>query len=208
MRIGVMKSLITILILTGMAVPALAESLFVTGISQEYYVEPKPLFGSVRARAVGDIVTVVLDEDIALEDDIKYDMDKSSSTTDNFSTLLNKILPGKPINDVFNGYGGANTVANTAKTYRNLSVKDYVTVQVVQVLPNGNLMIQGKKTLINSNERVDLIMSGIIDPRWIDYMGQVKSRNVANLQFAVSGKGTVSRANNEGVVNRLIRYMF
>ena len=89
-----------------------------------------------------------------------------------------------------------------------MSFKDSVAVQVVQIMPNGNLLVQGKKTVVHLNERMDLLVSGIVDPRWIDYNGQVSSKNVANLQFAMSGKGSSSTNANDGIINRVIRYLF
>ena len=61
-----------------------AESLFVLGTSQSFYSEPKSLFGGVRARSVGDIVTIVLSENISFNDSLNYTSDRSSNTVDNF----------------------------------------------------------------------------------------------------------------------------
>ena len=122
--------------------------------------------------------------------------------------FINKILPGTPLNNQFNNFGGSNTVESTTSNQRSMGVTDYVTVQVVQLLPNGNLMVQGKKTILNGTERVDFLVSGVVDPRWIDQNGEVSSRNVANLQFALAGKGSVTRAGNEGFINRAVRYLF
>ena len=69
-------------------------------------------------------------------------------------------------------------------------------------------MVQSKKTLLNGGERVDLLVSGVVDPRFIDQKGQVSSKNVANFQFALAGKGTVTRAGNEGINNRAVKYLF
>jgi len=91
---------------------------------------------------------------------------------------------------------------------RVMSLSDTVVAQVVQVLPNGNLLVQGKKSLVNQNERVDLIISGIVDPKWINQSGEILSSQVANLQFAMNGSGTVSRGQNEGILNRAIRTIF
>ena len=57
-------------------------------------------------------------------------------------------------------------------------------------------------------ERLDLIITGLIDPRWIDGSGQIFSYQVANLQFALSGRGSISRSQNEGIFNRVIKYLF
>ncbi len=203
------KGLLILFLMMLIVQSAKSESLFVLGASQAFYsAEPKSLYGSVRARAVGDLVTIIMNEKVTFGDSLGYTAERSSNTTDNFSSMINKILPGKILNDEFNNFGGANKVNSQTGTQRSLSVTDSFTVQVVQLLPNGNLMIQGKKTLINANERMDLLVSGVVDPRWINDTGQVNSKNVANLQFAMAGKGSISRGSNEGILNRVIRYLF
>lgn len=154
------------------------------------------------------MVTIVLSESINFNDSLNYTADRSSNTVDNFTNFINKILPGTPLNNQFNNFGGSNTVDSTTSNQRTMGITDYVTVQVVQLLPNGNLMVQGKKTLVNGQERVDFLISGVVDPRFINQNGQVNSRNVANLQFALAGKGSVTRAGNEGIINRAVRYLF
>lgn len=184
------------------------ESLFMMGANQSYYAEPKSLYSSVRARTVGDLVTIVLEESISLTDNLKYDSARSSNTVDSFTSMLNTVLPGRPFNKQFNNFGGSNTVASSTGNTRSMEFNDYITVQVVQMLPNGNLMVQGKKTIMNANEKTDLLVSGVIDPRWINQLGRVSSKNVANLQFALNGKGQTSRAGNEGIINRVVKYLF
>ena len=70
------------------------------------------------------------------------------------------------------------------------------------------MAVQGKKTLVNGNERVDFIVTGVVDPRWLNVDGEIYSYNVSNLQFALSGRGAVSRSQNEGIFNRFIKYLF
>ena len=69
-------------------------------------------------------------------------------------------------------------------------------------------MVQGKKATISNGEKVNLIISGIVDPRWISREGVIESGKVANLQMAVVGDGTVSRSDNEGLVNKFVRFLF
>lgn len=187
---------------------AQCESLFTMSTSQSYIAEPKSLYAGVRARTIGDLVTIVLNEQITVKDNLTFGTERKSATVDNFTGLLNILLPGRAFNSRFNNFGGSNKVDSSASNARALNFQDYVAVQVVQLLPNGNLMVQGKKTIVNANERVDLLVSGVVDPRWINDMGQVSSRNVANLQFAMNGKGATSRAGNEGIINRAVKYLF
>ena len=186
---------------------AQAESLFALSTSQNYNATPKSLFAGVRAMGIGDLISIKIEESLTTTDSMAYNSDKSSNTVDNFTTYIKNWLPFYKL-DPANNFGGQNTVENSANTSRNLAFGDTISTQVVQMLSNGNMMVQGKKTLVNNNERVDLIVTGVVDPRWIDQNGQISSTKVANLQFALSGRGSLSRGQNEGVINRVIKYLF
>ena len=111
------KSLIIMMILLGVgSTSAYGESLFTMSAMQTYMAEPKSVFGSVRARSVGDVVTIVLNETVKSADTLSYDSERSSLTTDNFTNLLNKVLPGRPLNDKWNEYGGGNTVTSSSSS--------------------------------------------------------------------------------------------
>lgn len=202
------KSLITFFALTSISLCVRAESLFTLGASQTYAPIPKSLYGGVQARSVGDLISIIMNESISITDKLTYNSSKASATTDNFSKFFNTIFGRQLLNDNLGTFGGTNNVANAANTNKKLAFGDTIAVQVVQQMPNGNLVVQGKKTLVNNNERVDLIVTGVVDPRWITSSGQVYSKNVANLQFALSGRGDISRSGNEGIINRFIKYLF
>ena len=125
---------------------------------------------------------------------------------DTFTSFFNRWF-GLSLKDS-DGFGGTNEVSNSATGGRTLTFGDQIAVQVVQQLPNGNLAVQGKKTLVNGNERMDFIVTGVVDPRWLNANGEIYSYNVSNLQFALSGRGTISRNQNEGIFNRFIKYLF
>lgn len=217
MKSLVSKILISLILGSLMSFPVYSESLFRTGVEENVYsIQPRSLFSSVRAKSIGDLVTIVLNETIASSDNLKYSTNKTSNTVDKFSNLINRILPGNVVtnalNDAtgtgFNNYGGTNTVGNTSQTERKIKFTDTITAQVVQILPNGNLLVQGKKATVNAGERVNILVSGIVDPRLLDNKGSINSQSVANLQIGVTGEGNVSRSNSDGPVNKLIRYLF
>lgn len=184
-----------------------AESLFSLNATQSSFIEPRPLYSSVRARNVGDLVTIVIDEVPTLTDSGVYETEKTSSILENLTGAINTIFKTN-LKGALNNTSGTISVSGSTNTQRSLGIQDRVAVQVIQLLPNGNLLVQGKKTLVNANERVDLLVSGIVDPRWIDQQGEISSNQVANLQFAMSGAGTVSRGQNEGILYRFMRYIF
>ncbi len=204
-----MKKLIvsTLILITMLAVPAVqAESLFTLGATQQYQGVPRSLFGGVQARQIGDLISIVMDENISLNDNLTYSAEKSSTTVDTFTTFLNKWF-GLSLKGT-DGFGGSNEVSNSAVGSRAMKLGDKIACQVVQQLPNGNLTVQGKKTIVNGNERMDFIVTGVVDPRWLNVNGEIFSYNVSNLQFALSGRGSISRSQNEGIFNRFVKYLF
>lgn len=201
------KLAITLCFVCIAGISANAESLFSLNATQSSFIEPRPLYSSVRARNVGDLVTIVIDEVPTLTDSGVYETEKTSSILENLTGALNTIFKTN-FKGALNGTNGTISVSGSTNTQRSLGIQDKVAVQVIQLLPNGNLLVQGKKTLVNANERVDLLVSGIVDPRWIDQQGEISSNQVANLQFAMSGAGTVSRGQNEGILYRFMRYIF
>ena len=199
------KLALTLIIISTLS--AGAESLFSLNASQNAVIEPRALYSSVRARGVGDLVSIVIDEAPSMSDVGTYSTSKSSSLAENFTNALNTIFKTS-LKGALDGTNGTLDVSGSTQMTRSMVLTDTVVAQVVQVLPNGNLLVQGKKSLVNQNERIDLIISGIVDPKWINQSGEILSSQVANLQFAMNGAGTVSRGQNEGILDRAIRTIF
>ena len=162
MKVWGEKNLIIAMMALLIGLPASAESLFYTGISENQAygnIQPRSLYNSGRARGVGDIVTIELDETISTGDSLKYQLERSSELEDSFSGLINKALPEKwRIPNELNGFGGGQSVNNTITRNRAVSYQNTVSAQVTQVLPNGNLLVQGKKATISNGEKVNLII--------------------------------------------------
>jgi len=201
-----------LLMLIGSSVSA--ESLFQTGVSQAVYpMRPKSLFNTIKAKTIGDIITIIIDENALTTNNVKLTVSDNSSMGDSFSSTLNNIFSSHrkgvrtDIPDL-DGFGGTSSTSNSANVQRSMQLTDTITAQVVQVLPNGNLVVQGKKVAINSGEKTQIIISGIVDPRFITNAGTIQSKNIANLQFASIGNGTVSRHDSEGLINRIFTQLF
>ncbi len=173
----ILTTLIATIVLTTVGVQA--ESLFTLGATQHYQGVPRSLFGGVQARQIGDLVSIIMSENISLNDNLSYSSSKESSTTDSFTSYIKQWLHLSPLKSS-DGYGGSNAVTNAATGSRAMALGDRVAVQVVQQLPNGNLNVQGKKTIVNGNERMDFIITGVVDPRWLNENGEIYSYRVAN----------------------------
>ena len=198
-------AIFTILMLSTVSVNA--ESLFTLGATQHYQGVPHSLFGGIQARQIGDLISIVMSENIAVNDNLSYSSKKESNTRDSFTSFIKDWLHISALKPS-DGYGGSNEVSNSATGARAMTLGDKIAVQVVQQLPNGNLNVQGKKTIVNGNERMDFIITGVVDPRWLNENGEIYSYRVSNLQFALTGRGSISRSQNEGIFNRFIKYLF
>jgi flagellar L-ring protein precursor FlgH len=190
-----------------------AESLFRTGISENSYMgQPKSLFSTVQAKTIGDIITVLVDENASVLNDVSLEVKNASTIEDKFTPIINSLGVKKWFPDLnlpsMDGYGGNSQTKNTANSKRTVAIKETITAQVVQVMPNGNLVIQGKKISVNDGETTQLILSGIVDPRLISNAGTISSTLIANLQLAVVGDGTVSRNNDESFMSKVLNKIF
>jgi len=208
MKRKISEILIIIIILSATGTSVVAESLFRTGISQGVYaVQPRSLFNTVKAKNIGDVITVLISENSTAKNEVDLTIANSSTASDAFTPILNSIFKTDKFTSL-NGYGGSTTTGNKAVVNRTSTTTDTITAQVVEILPNGNLVIQGKKTEMNSGEKSELVLSGVVDPRFITNSGQVSSNYVANLQIAVVGKGTTSNSQSEGLVNKFMKALF
>lgn len=219
-----LTSLILIALLFSTAAQVQAESLFRAGISQDISpMTPRSWFQSIRATNIGDLVTIEIEEKSSMENTVTLNSSKKAEVVDAIMPIVNKwknyssttssggttsSTSSSSSNYPTFDAAGSTKVNNAATIKRANSMTQTVATQVVQVLPNGNLVVQGKKSIVNCGERQDLVLSGIVNPRQIDGNGRVKSTYVANLQIGIVGKGTASRVQSDGIWNKVIRLFF
>lgn len=156
------------------------------------------LYSDVTARQVGDIITVVLSENTAAT--------KSANTTTSRETTadLQPItgLAGNAINignqSIQLGLDSSNDFSGDAAANQTNSLQGAISVTVVDVLPNKNLVVRGEKwmTLNHGDEYIRL--TGVIRPLDINPDNQIESTKIANARIQYSGTGTFARAQEKG----------
>jgi flagellar L-ring protein precursor FlgH len=182
---------------------------------------PPSLFVSPQARQVGDVITVVINEVSTqqtqgeLRVNRLQQIDETSTGVMNnaIGTLVNKIpFVGEQVRNTitdklrlpsFNGIEDQNVLTSQANTLRRNTLQERVACQVVQVLPNGFLMVQGRKTVFMNKEENDLFVTGIINPFYLDRNNEIASSRVGNLQFLSGGRGVLSRPQTDGLTGKL-----
>ena len=95
-------TIIAIIALTTISVHA--ESLFTLGATQHYQGVPRSLFGGVQARQIGDLISIIMSENISVNDNLSYSSQKESNTTDTFTSYLKNWLHLSPLKSA-DGYG-------------------------------------------------------------------------------------------------------
>jgi flagellar L-ring protein precursor FlgH len=170
------------------------------------------LFEDYRARRPGDILTVQLQEQTNAEKETETTISKNNSnsitnptlfgTTPQFS--LPSQLPFVNTSDntlAFNLSSDSDFSGQGDSDQSNKLTGD-VSVSVVEVLPNGNLVIRGEKVITINQGNEYIRIAGVINPRDIDANNSVSSKRVANAQISYVGDGPTQDANVMGWLGR------
>ncbi len=166
----------------------------------------KPLTADRRARAVGDILTIVVEENSSSTKDNTTSTAKKSGLDASIASflyppsasgLLTKKgqLPTMKI-DSASSFDGGGKVANSEK------ITGRIAVTVVDVLPNGNLVVEGTRRTKFANESLDAVLRGTVRGEDVTAANTVFSFNVADANIRYISKGTVSDSQKKGWFNR------
>ena len=160
----------------------------------------RPSFEDNRARMVGDTVTVQIVENITASQ-------KSSSTANRTSSQDASVtafpfLAASSLGKLSTGAASANDFAGKGGTESANTFSGSITTTVVEVLPNGHLLVTGEKQ-IGVNQNVDVLrFSGTVDPRFVQPGGVVSSTQVANARIESRGRGAQAEAQTVGILAR------
>lgn len=194
--------------LTGSLCPAHAESLFRAGISyqtsQPY--TPRSLFSLPRPATIGDTVTIDINHfaQAIVENTgtLNHQQVIEENNTQIFNNIIKKLTGISQLFPRIDGSNNLHQVNSRAINRRNYQFRDSVSCQVVQVLPNGHLLVQGKKTVSANQETQTLYISGIVNPYFLNAQNRINSDQVANLEMHVAGKGQITRQQGDGLLGK------
>jgi len=160
------------------------------------------LFMDLRARAVGDILTIALIERTNAQKEQSTSTAKKSKTDTGTPIIAGGpvTLNGKQI--LSNSITGDRAFDGKADSSQSNSLIGNITVSVAERLPNGNLLVRGEK-LININQGEEFIrLQGIIRPVDIGPDNTVASTKVADAKISYSAKGALADSNKQGWLSR------
>jgi flagellar L-ring protein precursor FlgH len=151
------------------------------------------LFSDLKARRINDIVTIRIQENTQAQSAADAQTNRKSSVA-----LQTPNLFGIENNNTTIA-GGKLVTANTdmqfkgdGSTNRSGSVEAFLSARVREVLPNGDMVIEGVKEVKVNNERQMLRLFGVVRPRDVRPDNVVFSTAIANMLVQVDGKGILS----------------
>ncbi len=160
------------------------------------------LFEDRRARLVGDILTIQIQEKTSARSSSNSSVDRNASV----DASIGRLPFRSPTSSLLPKLGVAGSSTNTfegkGETGADNAFSGTITVTVVDVLPNGNLVVSGEKQVgINQNVEV-LRFSGVVDPATLLPGNLVSSTRVADARLEVRGRGDIDHAQTVGWLAR------
>ncbi|MBN3767094.1 flagellar basal body L-ring protein FlgH [Burkholderia sp. Ac-20365] len=159
----------------------------------------RPLFEDQRPRNVGDILTIVISENVNATKSSGSNANRAGETKFGVPTagfmggLFGKVNLDATGSNAFKATGGA----NASNTFNGT-----ITVTVIGVQPNGNLVVSGEKQMLINQGNEFVRFSGVVNPNTISNLNAVYSTQVADAKIEYSAKGYINEAEDMSWLQR------
>ena len=162
-------------------------------------------YGDARPGRVGDIITVLINERTDAKDEANMEVSKQTQNNvpngDDAAGFLLKFVRGLT-------FSTNNTATGEGSTERKHHATGTIACLVTEVLPNGNLVIEGTRDVRTSEETLQFQLFGVIRPQDVNADNQISSTLIANAEIAVKGRGIISRTQKVGLVTQILQTVF
>jgi flagellar L-ring protein precursor FlgH len=166
------------------------------------------LFADLKARRVGDVLTIVLNEVTNASKSATTTTAKTTTVANSAPTIFGQSMTvrGRPI--LSTTLNGADAFSGAGTSAQSNSLAGSLTVTVLDVQANGNLVVQGDKTLHLNQGDEFVHISGVIRPADIATNNTVTSDKLADARISYKGKGVVDSSNRMGWLARFFNSAF
>lgn len=163
------------------------------------------LFDRVTAKAVGDIVTVILKENTNASSTANTNATKDQKVELPGPTLAGNKVTKDDVEVLENNVDAGREFSGQGTSAQSSSFSGKISVTVAEVLANGNLVVRGQKLMLLNQSDEFIRLTGIVRPEDIKPDNSVDSYRLANVQLAYSGRGAISAANSMGPLARFFQ---
>jgi flagellar L-ring protein precursor FlgH len=169
-------------------------------------------YADVKARNVGDIVTISIVESATASKNAATKTARDSGLEGSWSGLFDSIAGGLSIHGQKIGTSHkidlANNFDGSGQTTRSSSMTAYITARVTKTLSNGNLVIQGTRQVQVNNETQYICIQGVIRPEDISSSNIILSTYVSEAVIELNGYGPVSDKQSPGWLMRIVDWVW
>lgn len=162
----------------------------------------RPLFEDRRARFVGDTLTININETLTASQAKDSAVSKTGTLTAANPAVKLPIGGSLGANTISASGSSSNTFAGKGSTNSTNAFSGTITVTVIDVLPNGNLIVSGEKQIGNNRQVETVRFSGVVNPATIVGGNTVSSTQVADARIDLRGQGQVDEAQVMGWLAR------
>src|ERR1700732_2431392 len=160
------------------------------------------LFADLKARRVGDVLTIRLTESTNASKSAVTKTTKTTAVNNTGPTIFGKTFTAAGVPVLTTTMNGADSFDGEGSSTQGNSLAGSLTVTVVDGQPNGNLVIQGDKT-VRLNQGDEFVrVSGVVRPADIATNNTVTSDKVADAHISYSGRGVIDSSNRMGWLAR------
>lgn len=168
------------------------------------------MISDTKAYRINDIVIISISESTTATNTATTSTDKKTQRDLGIpnlfgleTTVLPNINPSASADSLVSASSDS-THAGTGSTKRSGQFSGNVAARVLQVLPNGYLIVQGYKNVQVNGELGKIFLTGIVNPLLIAKDHSIQSSQIADLELFYGGKGIVGGAQNPGWLSRLL----
>ncbi len=156
----------------------------------------RPMFEGRRANQVGDILTINIVENTAATKDGGGSASKKGSAQSAMSSIT-----GSTVQPTYNASNASSYESKAAANTSN-SFNGYITATVLEVRPNGHLVVVGEKQVAFDQGTEFVRFSGVVNPYMITNDNFVSSNTIADARFEYRTNSTLDLANIGNMINR------
>ena len=161
----------------------------------------RSIFADRKAQDVGDILTIVISESTSISDT------RSSS---NSKSGKNSLDAGVGIFDFIKAasIGGSDSFKADGSAASKNTTRGNVTVTVVDVQPNGNLVLEGTQSIWNNKNEHKITFKGICRPEDVTASNTISSTKIASATVRFDGKGPLNAKQRQGILTQVFNFLF
>ncbi len=164
-------------------------------------------FSDIKPRAVGDVLIVRVDERDSALHDSSTRLGRDSSLELGISGEIAEMVPGMELSNLL-GANSSSSLNGSGSIQRRGRVQAMLPVRVKQLLPNGDLYVEGTKVVIVGNEERQLYLSGIVRSPDVRPDGSVLSSRIADAEIAYTGFGDASDQQEVGWLSKVLSWIW